>query len=157
MGLLVTCVYIAALYSMRSGAVGGNRSQLFCFAKGRDPASAVLCVHKTCFRPSIRQAKQSSLLCSSSHNIVASLLIVRSGGIEPPHTAWKAVILPLNYDRYFIYTDSGHSSINNALLKFYTKRKGVFRLRFRLEHPLVLQLLSELLFFASTYPQGRAS
>lgn len=33
---------------------------------------------------------------------VAFLLAVRARGIEPPSTAWKAVVLPLNYARKYV-------------------------------------------------------
>ena len=56
----------------------GDRSQIILFSSKQnflDPASAVFCAQKTCLRLSIPHAKQSSLLCSTTHNIVASLLM----------------------------------------------------------------------------------
>lgn len=43
-------------------------------------------------------------------------MFVRAGGIELPPTAWKAVILPLNYAR-----ELKHISINLNFLPIYKK------------------------------------
>ncbi len=93
-------------------AGGGNRSQVLACWLGSRPRLAAPLASETSLRLSILHATCAGTLLIP-HNILALLVIVRVGGIEPPTQHWKCRILPLNYTRVipFRRTNSDHATI----------------------------------------------